>query len=41
MTSDACQGQQDVTETLSNEEKIIISLRCNIELLNLTISCKR
>ena len=25
MTSDACKGQQDVIETLSNEEKIIIS----------------
>ena len=41
MTSDACEGQQDVIETLSNEEKIIISLRCNIELLNLSISCEK
>ena len=41
MTSDACKGQQDVIETLSNEEKITISLRCNIELSNLTILCGR
>ncbi|XP_047126478.1 uncharacterized protein LOC124807875 [Hydra vulgaris] len=41
MTSDACEGQQDVIETLSNEEKIIISLRCNIELSNLEILCER
>ena len=41
MTSDACEGQQDVIETLSNEQKIIISLRYNIELSNLTILCER
>ena len=41
MTSDACEGQQDVIETLSNEVKIIISLRCNIELSNLAILCER
>ena len=40
MTSDACKGQQDVIETLSNEEKIL-TLRCNIELSNLTILCER
>ncbi|XP_065667364.1 uncharacterized protein LOC136087791 [Hydra vulgaris] len=41
MTSDACKGQQDVIGTLSNEEKIAISLRCNIELSNLTTLCEK
>ncbi|XP_065667853.1 ARL14 effector protein-like [Hydra vulgaris] len=41
MTSDACKGQQDVIETLSNEEKIAISLHCNIELSNLTTLCEK
>ncbi|XP_065679043.1 uncharacterized protein LOC136093743 [Hydra vulgaris] len=40
MTSNECKVQQDVIETLSNEEKITISLRCNIELSNLTIYVK-
>ncbi|XP_065642225.1 ARL14 effector protein-like [Hydra vulgaris] len=44
LTSDECNGQQmllKLIEILSNEEKITISLRCNIELSNLTILCKR
>ncbi|XP_065673656.1 uncharacterized protein LOC136090720 [Hydra vulgaris] len=41
MPSDACKGQQDVIGTLSNEEKIAISLRCNIELSNLTTLCEK
>ncbi|XP_065654058.1 ARL14 effector protein-like [Hydra vulgaris] len=41
MTSDACKGQQDVIGTLSNEEKIAISLRCNIELSNITTLCEK
>ncbi|XP_065658619.1 ARL14 effector protein-like [Hydra vulgaris] len=41
MTSDACKRQHGVIGTLGNEEKIAISLRCNIEISNLTTLCEK